>query len=417
MNQFWQTIFTSVMQALHELRANKLRTFLSLLGITIGIFCIIAVLTVLDSMKRNVSDEISKLGSDVLYVGRTSWIQSPQNFKWWEIIRRPSMTTKELEAVREDVRAVDKASLVYIDGGLTIKRADQEVQGIVGYATMEDYDKIQNINIRDGRYLSASEIGGGNNAVVLGSEVYKALFPSGSSALGKKVTFNGAKYNIVGVIAQSGKDLSGFDYDNSIIYPYYAAARTNNMASLGNDPMLIIKLGTTNVDDATLEVIGALRRVRKVPPGEPDNFAVNRLSEISDLLDTIFVRINWVGWGITIISLFVGAFGIANIMFVTVKERTKIIGLKKAIGANSKSILTEFLIEAITLCVFGGLTGILFVFMLTLILTYIADFPTTLSIANFALGIGISAFVGILAGIIPAWSASRLNPVVAIRSN
>ncbi len=417
MNQFWQTIFTSVMQALHELRANKLRTFLSLLGITIGIFCIIAVLTVLDSMKRNVSDEISKLGSDVLYVGRTSWIQSPQNFKWWEIIRRPSMTTKELEAVREDVRAVDKASLVYIDGGLTIKRADQEVQGIVGYATMEDYDKIQNINIRDGRYLSASEIGGGNNAVVLGSEVYKALFPSGSSALGKKVTFNGAKYNIVGVIAQSGKDLSGFDYDNSIIYPYYAAARTNNMTSLGNDPMLIIKLGTTNVDDATLEVIGALRRVRKVPPGEPDNFAVNRLSEISDLLDTIFVRINWVGWGITIISLFVGAFGIANIMFVTVKERTKIIGLKKAIGANSKSILTEFLIEAITLCVFGGLTGILFVFMLTLILTYIADFPTTLSIANFALGIGISAFVGILAGIIPAWSASRLNPVVAIRSN
>ena len=217
---------------------------------------------------------------------------------------------------------------------------------------------------------------------------------------------------------KSGQSISGFNFDRGIIYPYYTAASMVDVTSFNNDPTLVIKTGTdVNVQDARLEVEGALRRIRRVPPGEKNNFAVNQLSQITERLNVMFAGINMVGWAITILSLLVGMFGIANIMFVTVKERTKMIGLKKAVGARSRSILLEFLVEAVTLCITGGLIGIVLVILLAVILTYAADFPVTLSLINFFIGIGISATVGVLAGFIPARSASRLDPVAAIRSH
>lgn len=418
MNRTGQIIYTSIVQALHELRANKLRTFLSLLGITIGIFCIIAVFTTLDSMKNNIRSEISSLGSDVLYVGRWPWMDEGGEYKWWEFLRRPSMSPKELKAVQRDVPSVEFATLCYNGGTLTVKRNDIEVSGVHSYAVTTFFDKVQNIEIENGRYMSLSELEGGNNSVVIGSEIYDALFPSAASAVGKSISFKGRKFNIVGVMRKVGQSMAGFNFDNGIIYPYYAAAAIEDVTSINRDPTLIIKTGSAaNIEDVKLEVEGALRRIRKVAPGEKNNFAINQLSQISERLDTMFASINLIGGVIGAFSLIVGAFGIANIMFVTVKERTKMIGLKKAIGAKSGSILLEFLIEAVTLCLTGGLIGIVLVMLLALLLTYAADFPVTLSVQNFLIGIGISAGVGILAGFIPARSASRLNPVVAIRSN
>ncbi|MBW7912496.1 MAG: ABC transporter permease [Taibaiella sp.] len=418
MNHLGQIIYTSIVQAMHELRANKLRTFLSLLGITIGIFCIIAVFTVLDSMKNNIRNEISGLGSDVLYIGRWPWMDEGGEYKWWEFLRRPSMGPKELKAVQHDVKTIEYAALSYRDGGLTIKHFDQEISGITGYAVTTHFDKIQGVEIENGRYLSLSETEGGNNSVVLGYEVAETLFPSGTDPVGKKITFHGRGFNVVGVMRKSGQSISGFNFDRGIIYPYYTAAAMVDVTSFNNDPTLVIKTGTdVNVQDARLEVEGALRRIRRVPPGEKNNFAVNQLSQITERLNMMFSSINMIGGVIGAFSLIVGAFGIANIMFVTVKERTKMIGLKKAIGARSRSILLEFLVEAITLCITGGLIGIVFVLLLAVILTYAADFPVTLSLQNFFIGIGISATVGVLAGFIPARSASRLDPVAAIRSH
>jgi putative ABC transport system permease protein len=215
-----------------------------------------------------------------------------------------------------------------------------------------------------------------------------------------------------------GQDMAGFDFDDGLIFSYYAAAAVLDMRSLAYEPNLIIKVAPgKNPNDVKYEVEGELRRVRKVKPGQKNDFAMNQLSQVSERLDIIFNSINMIGAIIGAFSLIVGAFGIANIMFVTVKERTKQIGLKKALGARSKSILTEFLVEAVTLCIAGGLIGIVIVLLLSLALTYGADFPVTLSLKNFSLGIGISALVGILAGYIPARSASKLDPVVAIRSN
>lgn len=412
-----QIIGTSVMQAFHELRANKLRTFLSLLGITIGIFCIIAVLTVLDSMKNNIRKEMSALGSDVIYVGRWPWMDEGGEYKWWEFWRRPSMSPKELRAVQENVSGAQYATLCFTKRGIIVKNGDQELEGISGYAVTDYFDKVQNIEIAQGRYLSSSELDGGSNVAVIGHEVYTELFGA-TNALGKTVSYLGKQFLVVGVMKKVGQDMAGFNFDEGVIFSYYAASAVLDTRSLGSDPNLIIKVAEgRSPNDVKYEVEGALRKVRKVKPGEKNDFAMNQLSEVSQRLDMIFDSINMIGAVIGAFSLIVGAFGIANIMFVTVKERTKQIGLKKAIGARSRSILTEFLIEAITLCIAGGLIGIFIVLLLSLLLTYGADFPVTLSLKNFSLGIGISALVGILAGYIPARSASRLNPVVAIRSN
>lgn len=413
-----QIITTSVTQALQELRVNKLRTFLSLLGITIGIFCIIAVLTVLDSMKNNIRTEMASLGSDVLYVNRWPWMDEGGEYKWWEYWRRPSMTSVEVKAVEDQVPDASFATLCFPLNNLTIKHADLDISGITGYGVMNDFDKIQNIEIANGRYLSASDIDGGSNDVVLGAEVYNSLFPTGINALGTSVTFFGKQFNVIGVMKKVGKNMAGFDFDNAVIFPYYSVGSYVDTRSFNYDPLMIIKARNgVNVDELKYEVEGVLRRVRKVRPGQANDFAINQLSQVSERIDAVFVTIDIIAIVIGGFSLIVGAFGIANIMFVTVKERTKIIGLKKAIGARSKSILMEFLIEAITLCIMGGLIGIVVVLLLSLALTYGADFTVTLSLKNFLLGIGISAAVGVLAGFIPARAASRLDPVVAIRSN
>ncbi|MBS1689859.1 MAG: ABC transporter permease [Bacteroidetes bacterium] len=413
-----QIITTSVTQALQELRVNKLRTFLSLLGITIGIFCIIAVLTVLDSMKNNIRTEMASLGSDVLYVNRWPWMDEGGEYKWWEYWRRPSMTSVEVKAVEDQVPDASFATLCFPLNNLTIKHADLDISGITGYGVMNDFDKIQNIEIANGRYLSASDIDGGSNDVVLGAEVYNSLFPTGINALGTGVTFFGKKFNVIGVMKKVGKNMAGFDFDNAVIFPYYSVGSYVDTRSFNYDPLMIIKARNgVNIDELKYEVEGVLRRVRKVRPGQANDFAINQLSQVSERIDAVFVTIDVIAIVIGGFSLIVGAFGIANIMFVTVKERTKIIGLKKAIGARSKSILMEFLIEAITLCIMGGLIGIVVVLLLSLALTYGADFTVTLSLKNFLLGIGISAAVGVLAGFIPARAASRLDPVVAIRSN
>jgi putative ABC transport system permease protein len=217
---------------------------------------------------------------------------------------------------------------------------------------------------------------------------------------------------------ESGQNMAGFNFDNSIIYSYHTASSLMDVKSLNHDPTLMIKAeNNVNLDDVRYEVEGVLRRIRKVRPGMSNDFAINQLSQVSERMDMLFASINIIGSVIGGFSLIVGAFGIANIMFVTVKERTKMIGLKKAVGARRRSILLEFLLEAVTLCIAGGLIGIILVLILSLVITYATDFAITLSLKNIFAGISISAIVGVLAGFIPARAASRLDAVVAIRSN
>ncbi len=418
MHKITQIIGASILQAFQELRANKLRTFLSLLGITIGIFCIIAVLTVLDSLKANIQKEVSTLGSDVLYVGRWPWMDEGGEYKWWEYWRRPGMTPQAVKAIQAQAPDAAITTLCLNTRGMTIKHNDIELNSISGYAVMNDFEKIQSIEIAQGRYLTPSELDGGTNSVVLGEEVARGLFPGNISALGKSISMLGRKFVVAGVLKKSGQNMAGFDFDNCVIYPYYMAASLLDVKSLNYDPMLAVKAAKgKDMEEVRYEVEGVLRRIRKVRPGQPNDFAVNQLSQVSQRLNMVFGTIDVVAWFVGGLSLLVGAFGIANIMFVTVKERTKMIGLKKALGARKASILWEFLIEAIALCLIGGGVGIVIVLLLSVGLTYLLEFQVTLSLSNFFIGIFVSIIVGILSGIIPARAASRLDPVVAIRSN
>ncbi len=413
-----QILGTSIIQAFHELRANKLRTFLSLLGITIGIFCIIAVLTVLDSLKNNIQKDMASLGSNVLYVGRWPWMDDGGEYKWWEYWRRPGMTPTEVKAIQNQVPDAEVVTICLSTRRSTVKYNDQDVSNIEGYAVMYGFDKLQNIDIINGRYLSASELDGGSNSAVLGYDVFATLFPGSVSPLGKSISYKGRKFTVIGVMKKAGQNMAGFDFDNSIIYPYYAAANFLDVRSLNYDPFVAVKAANgKNLEEVKYEVEGVLRRVRKVRPGRPNDFAINQLSEVTKRIDVVFGTIDVVAWIIGGFSLIVGAFGIANIMFVTVKERTKIIGLKKAVGARKSSILWEFLLEAIVLCLIGGLVGIVIVLLLSLLMTYGFDFHVTLSFTNFFIGVFVSIFVGVLSGLIPARSASRLDPVVAIRTH
>jgi len=418
MNNLTQIIGTSIVQAFQELRANKLRSFLSLLGITIGIFCIIAVLTVLDSMKNNIEKEVATLGSDVLYIDRWPWMDDGGEYKWWEYSRRPGITPADAKAVETQVPDVAFATICLSTSGMTVKHNELEISNIEGYAVLRDFDRVQNIEIAKGRYLSPSELDGGTNVAVLGDEVYQSLFPGNTNPLDKTVNFLGRKFAVAGVMKKVGEDMAGFDYDNAIIFPYYAASSLLDLRSLKYDPLLAVKAANNkNLDEVKYEVEGVLRRMRKVKPGQADNFSINQLSQVSQRLELLFGTVDAIAWVIGGFSLIVGAFGIANIMFVTVKERTKVIGLKKAIGARRASIMWEFLLEAIVLCLIGGTVGILIVILISFVLTYAFHFQVALSLGNFFIGIFVSVIVGVLSGLIPARSASRLDPVVAIRTN
>lgn len=418
MTNIWQITGTSIVQAFMELKANKLRTFLSLLGITIGIFCIISVLTVLDSLKNNIKKDMATLGSNVLYIGRWPWMDDGEEYKWWEYWRRPGMTPQEVRAIEANVKDVEAVSLCLGTNRLTVKYDGMELSSIAGYAVLNYFDKVQNIDLQMGRYLSTSEIDGGNNAVVIGYAVYRNLFTDLRDPIGKTVTFLGKRFTVVGVMKKAGQNMAGFDYDNSVVFPYYSAATVLDVRSFSYDPFLLVMAAKDrNVDDVKYEVEGVLRRMRKVKPGQPNDFAINQLSQVSERLEMVFGTIDVVGWFIGGLSLLVGAFGIANIMFVTVKERTRIIGLKKAIGAKNGSVMLEFLLEAVVLSLIGGLAGIMIVVLISFVLTQVFEFEVILSLSNFFIGVFVSIFVGVLAGIIPAWSASRLDPVVAIRSN
>jgi len=407
----------SFIQAIQELRVNRLRTTLSLLGISIGIFCIIAVLTVLDSMERNIRKEVATLGSDVVYINRWPWMDEGGEYKWWDFLRRPSMGVKELKAVN-GLPHVQFATLCFSENNLTIKNNQNELSGVNVYAVMPYFENTQNLEIVRGRYFSTTELEAGTACGVLGDKLYNELFPSQLNPIGTYVFYHGKKIKIIGLLKKMGQSMSGFDFDNGMLVPYYVTSSMLDLKSLQYDPMLIVKASNEkSLEEMTYELTGVLRAVRKVKPTEANNFAINKLSQISDRLDTIFATINIVGFVIGGFSLIVGAFGIANIMFVTVKERTKMIGLKKAIGAPAATILMEFLTEAVILCLLGGLFGIISVFLLSLLATYLADFEMVLTLKNIGIGTSISLLVGVLAGYIPAKKAAALNPVEAIRSH
>ncbi len=415
---FFRLIRESFLFAFEALRVNKLRTLLSLLGIAIGIFAIIAVFTATDSLENKIRKDISSLGNNVIYIQKWPWVpEGGEEYPWWKYLNRPLPAIRELSDLRKKITTSNSIAYAADLGGQTIKYESSSIENVQVSCVSEDFDRVRSFEIEEGRFFTENEFASGRPLIILGADVSSALFPKGD-ALGKSVTIRKYKHTVIGILKREGSSTFDNSFDNTVIIPVNFARNIVNLRSNSIDPYILVK-ANENVTNGEMkdELRGAMRSIRRLQPQESDDFALNETSMFASSLDELFNTLGLAGWIIGGFSIVVGGFGIANIMFVSVRERTSIIGIQKSLGAKNYFILLQFLIEAIVLCVIGGSFGLGIVYLATLLISMGTGMDITLSLANIMVGILISATVGIISGYIPAYQASRMNPVDAIRSN
>jgi putative ABC transport system permease protein len=411
----------SFLFAFEALRVNKLRTFLSLLGITIGIFAIISVFTVTDALERKIRTDVESLGNNVIYVQKWPWVPEgggDGEYPWWKYLNRPLPGYKEMEDLLHRVNSVEAGAYVAQIGGQLLKYKNSSVENAQILCVSQDYDRIKSFELEEGRYFTEGESNSGRPICLLGANVKEALFPS-SNAIGEQISVRGSKLTVIGVFKKEGKSMVDISSDDNVVIPVNFARNLVNLRSDRIDPYIMVKakegIAVTEMRD---ELKGAMRGIRKLSPKEDDDFALNEISLLSSSLNSLFGTLGIAGWIIGGFSILVGGFGIANIMFVSVKERTSIIGIQKSLGSKNYFILLQFLVESVVLCIFGGIIGLLVVYGLTTLVSgSFEDFKFVLTAGNITMGICISAVIGIISGFIPAMQASQMNPVDAIRSN
>ncbi|MHA4807805.1 ABC transporter permease [Flavitalea flava] len=410
-----EIVWTSFKMALQEFRSNKLRTFLSLLGITFGIFCIISVLSTISSMQLAVNNDIKSMGNKTIYIDKWQYGGGP-DYPWWKYVKRPVPKVEEMRLIRLKVPDAPHISFG-MNTSSNVDFGETSLTGVNYYGNTEDFDKIQQIKIGVGRYFQQSEFDRGTPLIVMGYTIAEKLFDKPEKAVGSQVKLkNGRSALVIGLIQKQGQSLlGGWDYDNSILLTYNFIKQIVREEN-GNPSILVQAAPNISMEALKDELKGAMRSIRKLSPTQEDNFALNDIDTLSKFFDPIFSGMNIGGWAIAALSLIVGMFGVANIMFVTVRERTSQIGLKKAIGAKRGVIMTEFLLESAFLCIIGGMIGLLAVFILTLVFSSILSFKVFIPLNIILMAVGICLFTGVSAGIIPAFIAARMDPVVAIRS-
>jgi len=418
MKVFIKIVFESARQAWQALISNKLRTFLSLLGILIGIFCIISVLSAVNSLERSIKSGIGELGSDVIMVDVFPWNEDP-GMNYWKYMKRPTPSHDDYEYLKTAPNNFENAAFAVYSEGKTIKYRSSNVEGAVVMGATYEYPDVQKMEIAEGRYFTEKEYSSGANKVIMGDKIAAELFPN-ENPLDKYVRMYGNKFQVIGVLEEEGDNPFNFMRNDELIWISYNTAKkyinvkSKNRFSVGK--ILYVKMGEeADLVEAKEELIGSMRRARKLRPKDADNFSLNEVTMLTNMIDSVFGVVYIAGFIIGFFALLVGMFSVANIMFVSVQERTNIIGIKKALGAKKGIILTEFLIESVILCILGGTAGLLLVVAVLKIATALLKFDISASPLYIMIGIGVSVLVGILAGIIPAFRAANLDPVEAIR--
>ncbi|ARK09753.1 ABC transporter permease [Fibrivirga algicola] len=406
-------IIESLRFAWQSLRSNLLRTTLSLLGVTIGIFAIIAVFTIVDSLQRNIKDTLGGLGSNVIYVQKWPF-EFGSEYRWWKYFQRPEPTYNEYRLLSDRLENAQAVVAMGGRGGITVKNGSNSLSSRISGVTY-DYNKISDVPIAQGRYFAPQEMESSRNVTIIGSEIAETLFPT-QSPIGQSMQIAGLKFVVIGVGEKKGASILeiGGNPDLRCIIPYGTFAKLFS----SNRPNLTIAIkgyetdaGLENLEG---EIKGVLRARRSLRPAQEDSFAINRPEALAKFISGIFAVLTIAGWFIGGFSMLVGGFGIANIMFVSVKERTNIIGIQKSLGAKNYVILLQFLFEAVLLAVVGGLVGIGLVYLMSFM--NLGSLDIQLSASNIILGLAVSGGIGTIFGILPAALAARMNPVDAIRS-
>lgn len=402
--------------ALVALWANKLRTLLSLLGITIGILAITTVFTIVDSLEYNIRNSIESLGKNVIFIQKWPWTFE-ENFPWWKYVNRPVPRLYEANDLKKKIKNAEAVAF-QIGFNKTVKSENSSIENVTISGASHDYYKINSMEIENGRYFSEAESGAGVNSCLLGHNVAAGLFGERTNPVGSSIKISGNKIKVIGVFKKQGEDIFGNSMDNKVLLPVNFVAKLADLRNENLSPIILVK-GSPGVTNEELkdELMGAMRSIRRLKPDAEQDFSLNEIQLLSKDFDSMFGIIGTAGWIIGGFAILVGGFGIANIMFVSVKERTNLIGIQKSLGARNYSILMQFLFESIILSMIGGGIGLL---ILSIVAPLAGDWfgmTVFLSRANVVLGITVSFLIGIISGFIPAYGASQLDPVEAIRAS
>lgn len=413
--KFFRQTFESLRFAWQALRSNILRTTLSLLGVTVGIFAIVGVFTIVDSLEKNIRQSLAEIGTDVLYVQKWPWGFGGE-YQWWKYFQWPETSYSDYKFLAERIEGAEATVVMDFKGGLTAKNGNNSMDALLQGVSYE-YNKVSEVTVEKGRYFTPQEVDAGRSVAIIGAEIAENLFPSDPDPTGKSFKIKGLKYMIVGVQKKKGKSL--FDIagnpDTKVLLPYLTFAKSfQNRVENSVDIVVKGKPEDEGQVELEAEIVGLLRTKRGLKPTQTTNFSINRPEAATKAVSGVFGVITIAGWVIGSFSILVGGFGIANIMFVSVKERTNLIGIQKSLGAKNYFILFQFLFEAIFLSLIGGLVGIGLVYLLSFI--SLGSLDIILSPQNIVLGLSVSSIIGVVAGIVPALGAARMDPVEAIRS-
>lgn len=409
--------FESLRFAYQNVRANLLRTLLSLLGITVGIFCIISIFTFVDSTERTIKDSFNRLGSSVLYVQKWPWGFS-SDYPWWKYVNRPQTTYEEMLLLKDRMKTADAVGFIFWIPEQKLENAMESVSSIEVKAFSHNYNQISEVAIQYGRYFTEAESKQGSPVCIIGHTLATNLFGNPEFAVGKKVTgFKEQKITVVGVMEKEGNALGVFgQQDNSCNYPIEYIRKYGDYQEATNRPSIYIKgKEGISLDEVEDETMSYMRGIRRLYPSEDDDFAVNQLSLIKNVTENLFSQISFIGIIIAGFSILVGGFGVANIMYVSVKERTAIIGVQKSLGSKSIYILIQFLAESVILSLLGGVAALILIALGVLLVNNLVEFQLYLTTKNVLIGITVAGVIGIVSGILPARSAAKLNPVESIR--
>lgn len=414
MIKFFFLAFESFRFAGQALRENMLRTVLSLLGVTVGIFSIIGVYTMVDSLESNIKNSLNSIGTNVIYVQKWPWLFTNGDYPWWKYFMRPEPKYNEFKYLRENLEHAQSGSMMDFAGDITCRKGSNSINALVQGITYE-FNEITEVPIVNGRYFASQEIESGKNVAILGATISEALFPD-SDPIGKTFKMKGQNLTVIGVQEKKGAQIADFGGapDEKVIIPFLSHKRIFSSGELTGDIVFKGYESDEGLFELEGEITGLLRTKRGLKPSQEDNFALNRPEAAAKALGALFGTLRVSGFIIGLFSLLIGGFGIANIMFVSVKERTNIIGIQKSLGAKNYFILFQFLFESVFLCILGGLGGILLVYLLSFL--PLGSLDIVLSYGNIIFGIFIASSIGVISGIIPAWQAARMDPVIAIRS-